>query len=81
MTKNNKIELRRVSINLPSNLVDRVKEYGDSLGLNTTSAYIVLLNQALDQKDTMAYLPLIPELLTLADKAKESELGTKIDND
>lgn len=78
MTKNNKIELRRVSINLPSNLVDRVKEYGDSLGINTTSAYIVLLNQALDQKDTMNYLPLLPQLLTMVDKVKESD--TELEN-
>ena len=68
MTKNNKIELKRVSINLPSNLVERVKEYGENLGLNTTSAYIVLLNQALDQKDTLNNLPLILEMV---EKMKE----------
>lgn len=68
MTKKNKIELKRVSINLPSNLVERVKEYGENLGLNTTSAYIVLLNQALDQKDTLNNLPLI---LDMAGKMKE----------
>lgn len=49
--KKNKIELKRVNMNLPSDLVQRVVSYGESMGLNTTSAYIVLLNQALDQKE------------------------------
>lgn len=49
------VQLQRVNINLPSNLVERVKEYAYSLGINTTSAYIVLLNQALDQKDINKY--------------------------
>lgn len=63
MTKEtNKIELKRVNINLPINLVERVKDYADSLGLNTTSAYIVLLNQALDQKQSLNSLPAILEM-------------------
>lgn len=61
--KKNKIELKRVNMNLPSDLVQRVVAYGESKGLNTTSAYIVLLNQALDQKDTIDNLPLMMEFL------------------
>ena len=57
-----KIELKRVNINLPINLIERVKDYADSLGLNTTSAYIVLLNQALDQKQSLNSLPAIVEM-------------------
>ena len=49
-TKKKKIELKRVNMNLPADLVQKVVEYGESKGLNTTSAYIVLLNQALDQR-------------------------------
>lgn len=52
-----KISMSRININAPTSLVNRVKEYADNLGINTTSAYIVLLNQALDQKDTMNNLP------------------------
>lgn len=63
MAKPGKIELKRVNMNLPANLVDRVVEYGETLGLNTTSAYIVLLNQALDQKETLNNLPAIMEVL------------------
>lgn len=54
MTKN---EMQRVNINLPVHIVEKVKNYADTLGINYTSAYIVLLNQALEQKDTIGNLP------------------------
>lgn len=50
------IELTRVNINLPTNLVERVKEYALKMGLNTTNAYVVLLNNGLDQKRTIDFL-------------------------
>ena len=53
MAKSANKNLERVSINLPSNIVTRVKEYADNLGINNTSAYIVLLNQALEQTDML----------------------------
>jgi hypothetical protein len=59
MAKIKNSELTRVSINLPLNIVEKVKSYADSLGINTTSAYIVLLNQALEQKDMMNNLPIM----------------------
>lgn len=49
-TYKKEIELTRVNVNLPTNLVERVKEYSNKMGLTTTSAYIVLLNNGLDQK-------------------------------
>lgn len=62
-TKKKKIELKRVNMNLPADLVQKVVEYGESKGLNTTSAYIVLLNQALDQRNTYDNLPLLVEFM------------------
>lgn len=59
MAKPKNTELKRVNINLPLSTIEKVKDYADSLGINTTSAYIVLLNQALDQKDIMNNLPLM----------------------
>lgn len=59
MAKNINENLVRVNMNLPSHIVERVKSYADSLGINLTSAYIVLLNQALEQKDMMLQLPLL----------------------
>lgn len=58
-SKKNKVDLKRVNINLPTSLIQRVTEYGIENGLNTTSAYIVLLNQALDQKETIKNLPIM----------------------
>lgn len=62
MAKKSNLELIRVNINLPSQLVEKVKKYGEENGLNTTSAYIVLLNQALSQAEAMTQLP---NLLTM----------------
>ena len=59
--KNKKIDLKRVNMNLPANLVQKVVDFGESLGLNTTSAYIVLLNQALEYKDVVNNLPIFVE--------------------
>lgn len=61
-TKKSKVELKRVNMNLPAELVARVVEYGEKKGLNTTSAYIVLLNQALNQVTTLEKLPAMLEL-------------------
>ena len=55
-TKTN-IELKRVNINLPIHIIEKVKDYADNLGINTTSAYIVLINQALEQKDMLKQMP------------------------
>lgn len=76
MTEKNKLDLKRVNMNLPADLVQRVVAYGESKGLNTTSAYIVLLNQALDQKDTIDNLPLILELIN---KVNAQQIETKKD--
>ena len=45
------MELIRVSFNVPKKLAERVENYAKELGLNKTSGYIVLLNQALTQND------------------------------
>lgn len=38
-----KRDIVRVSINLPRELVDYVRKYASDLGINITSAYILLL--------------------------------------
>lgn len=73
MAKKKNIELVRVSINLPSSIVEKVKEYGDNLGINTTSAYIVLLNQALEQKDMLNQLPNIMTTISTMQKMSTKE--------
>lgn len=59
MENTKKNEFERVNINLPSALVVKVKEYAKALGINATSAYIVLLNQALDQKEMLSNMSAI----------------------
>lgn len=61
--KKSSIELKRVNVNLPLDLVERVTQYGIANGLNTTNAYIVLLNQALAQSEAIKSMPVILELL------------------
>ena len=76
MARNKNDELSRVSINLPNNIIDRVKKYADNLGINTTSAYIVLLNQALEQKDMLANMPM---LFSMFSELKAMEEQKKLD--
>ena len=71
-TYKKEIELTRVNVNLPTNLVERVKKYAIDMGLTTTSAYITLLNNGLDEKNTIDFLS---QLLSKIEK------GEKIDDD
>lgn len=57
------IELTKVNVNLPTNLVERVKDYALKMGINTTNAYVVLLNNGLDQKKTIDFLSKLIENL------------------
>lgn len=75
-TKSN-IEFKRVNINVPASIVEKVRNYADSLGINTTSAYIVLLNQALEQKDMMNNLPL---MFSMINDIKSMENTKQLDN-
>lgn len=78
-TYNKKIELKRVNMNLPSNLVQRVEDYALSLGVNSTNAYIFLLNQALDYKDTMSNLPLLMDVITNINAIERNDKETEED--
>ena len=49
----------RVNINLPIKLVNSVKEYADDYGIPYTQAYVILLQTAIEQKDTLKKLPSI----------------------
>lgn len=48
------VELKRVNMNLPKVLVDRVEEYGRQVGVNTTNAFIFLLYKGLDNNFPIA---------------------------
>lgn len=57
MAKLEKRNLTRVNMNLPTKIVDKVKDYAEELGLPITQAYTVLINYALEYKDTIKLLP------------------------
>lgn len=56
-----KNKLVRVNINLPQSVIEKVKEYSKSTGLNYTSAYVSLLNQAIDYNKLIKQIPMILE--------------------
>lgn len=67
-----KRDITRVNMNLPTKIVEQVKEYADELGLPVTQAYTMLLNQALEQKDMMKNMPqILNSIVTLKDLAKD----------
>lgn len=76
-SKKSKVELKRVNMNLPAELVAKVVEYGEKNGLNTTSAYIVLLNQALNQLASIEKLPAMLELLSQIKTLQDLENNQK----
>ena len=71
-----KRDITRVNMNLPTQMVTKVKEYADSLGLPVTQAYTVLINMALEQKDMIKAMPEllkgVSDLKELADSQKSS---------
>ena len=56
-------EVKRVTFNVPVDLMDRVDAYADGLSINRTSAVCVLLSMALDSQRAMSAMD---ELLKLA---------------
>lgn len=76
MAQLEKRDITRVNMNLPTQMVTKVKEYADSLGLPVTQAYTVLINMALEQKDMIKVMPEllkgVSDLKELADSQKSS---------
>ena len=76
MAQLEKRDITRVNMNLPTQMVTKVKEYADSLGLPVTQAYTVLINMALEQKDMIKLMPEllkgVSDLKELADSQKSS---------
>lgn len=72
MAQNEKRDITRVNMNLPTKIVLQVKEYAEELGLPITQAYTVLLNQSLEQKDMLKNMPqILNSMANLKDIANE----------
>lgn len=63
MAQTEKRDITRVNMNLPTDIVRRVKQYAEELGLPITQAYTVLISNALHQKETMKIVPELIETL------------------
>lgn len=50
-------ETTKITLNIPTKLKNRVWKYSYELGLPMTQTIVLLLNQALDNKDVMIELP------------------------
>ena len=55
--KKSKVELTRININIPKELHDSVRQYANNLGINLTSAFIVLINNGLNNDELLKKLP------------------------
>lgn len=64
------ISRTRISLNLPSDMVDKIDSYAKSMNINRTAAITVLCNQALEYSDIVSSLP---SLLELAKKEENSK--------
>lgn len=69
--KKSKVNLSRINLNIPTELKDRVHKYADSLGINYTSAFIVLLNNGLNNN---ILLEKLPRVLNLYSKFNEEDI-------
>ena len=56
-------ELKRLNINMPVDLVERIDEYADRMSINRSSAINVLCNTALDAQQSMNTLEELTRLL------------------
>lgn len=70
-----KRDLTRVNMNLPSLIVQKVKEYAYEMGLPLTQAYVFLINLGLQQKDITTMMPKflegINDLKSLSEKIND----------
>lgn len=66
-------EFTRININLPSDLVARIKDYSNKVGISVTSAYSILLNDALEQKELFKNMPALVSLMKDLKETSSSE--------
>lgn len=51
------LKLTRVNVNLPTPLVEKVKDYSIKLGVPTTQGIVLLLTKALDNENILEQMP------------------------
>jgi len=65
-------ELQRLNMNMPVSLIQQVDEYANRMNLNRTSAMIVLVSTALEQKNAIDMMEeLLNKLKLESDKSED----------
>lgn len=73
MAQLEKRDITRVNMNLPTQMVNKVKEYAEELGLPITQAYTVLIYMALEQKDMIKLMPGLMKCITDLKELSDSQ--------
>ena len=73
MPKLNDLQIKRVNVNLPINLIERVQEYSKNMGIPYTQGYTILLNQALQQQDNIKSIANFTDAIKLVSKMNEED--------
>lgn len=73
MPKLNDLQIKRVNVNLPINLIERVQEYSKNMGIPYTQGYTILLNQALQQQDNIKTIANFTDAIKLVSKMNEED--------
>lgn len=73
MPKLNDLQIKRVNVNLPINLIERVQEYSRNMGIPYTQGYTILLNQALQQQDNIKTIANFTDAIKLVSKMNEED--------
>lgn len=53
MPKKSPIETKKLNMNIPSSLLERVDRYAENIGLNRSSAIVVLIDNSLKEVEKM----------------------------
>ncbi len=61
----------RISMNMPTEMLEKIEDIGALKGLNRTQTILMALSQFIDQKESLDYLPKIIEYIK---KEQETEL-------
>ena len=81
MAQLEKRDITRVNMNLPTQMVSKVKEYAEELGLPVTQAYTVLLNKALDYDEMVKTMPLLIKTFNDVKELSGIQMSSLIDDD
>lgn len=77
MAKSFDYEITRVNYNLPTKLVERVKEYSREMGVPITYGVVLLLNKGLENSTILEQLPKVTQFIEEYKDGKFSDIKDK----